>query len=276
MVARSIYHSWMPELILDIELMPTPFMHLHIAEQIKESLKDQSGQERNLFAVLDDEWPAFYLGSVAPDYQTLCGVPREVTHFYGLPPAPDNQAYPRMLARYPQLSSADRLPADQAVFVAAYAAHLMLDLIWFRKIVVPKFYNAPQLGDVQKRHLLHLILLSYLDKLAFEALPDNAGNTLASAHPDHWLPFAADEDLRAWRDFLAPQLLPGGTSQTVEIYAGRLQMTAEAFADKIDNGVWLEKNLFAQVPVTAVQEILVEAVPASIRLINGYLKGDLV
>ena len=276
MVQRSICHSWMLELILDIEIMPTPFMHLHIAEQIKESLRDQSGQEGKLSAVLDDEWPAFYLGSVAPDYQTLCGVPREATHFYGLPPAPDNQAYPRMMARYPQLANADNLPADQAVFIAAYAAHLMLDLIWFRKIVVPKFYNAQQLGDIRNRHMLHLILLGYLDKLAFEALPDTAGNSLASAHPDHWLPFAADEDLRTWRDFLVPQLLPGGASQTVEIYAERLQMTAEAFAVKMDDGVWLDKNLFAQVPMTAVQEILVAAVPASIRLINGYLNGDLV
>jgi hypothetical protein len=256
--------------------MPTPFMHLHIAEQIKESLRDQLGQKGNLTVILDAEWPAFYLGSVAPDYQTLCGVPREVTHFYSLPPAPDNQAYPRMMARYPHLADTNSLPANQAVFVAAYAAHLMLDLIWFRQIVVPKFYQAQQLGDVRKRHLLHLILLSYLDKSAFEALPDTAGKMLANAQPTRWLPFATDEELRNWRDFLVPQLLPGGVSQTVEIYAGRLQMTTEAFAAKLDDGVWLQKNLFTQVPVTAVQEILAAAVPASIQLINGYLKGDLV
>ena len=53
-------------------------------------------------------------------------------------------------------------------------------------------------------------------------------------------------------------------------------MTAEAFAAKLDDGVWLKKNLFAQVPVTAVQEILAEAVPASIQLIDGYLNGELI
>ena len=73
-----------------------------------------------------------------------------------------------------------------------------------------------------------------------------------------------------------PQLLPGGASQTVEIYAGRLQMTPEAFADKLNDGAWLQKNLFARVPVMAVQGLLAAAVPASIQLINDYLNGDLV
>ena len=180
-----------------------------------------------------------------------------------------------MMARYPQLANANSLAADQAVFIAAYSAHLMLDLIWFRQIVVPMFYDAPQLGDVRQRHFLHLILLSYLDKLALEVVPDMAGDTLSSAQPAGWLPFAADEDLRRWRDFLVPQLRPGGRSQTVEIYARRLQMTAEAFAVKLDNGVWLQKNLFDHVSVTAVQEIIAAAVPASIQLIDSYLNSEL-
>ena len=180
-----------------------------------------------------------------------------------------------MLAQYPQLAKRNDLPDDQAVFIAAYSAHLMLDLIWFRQIVVPNFYNAPQIGDIRARHLLHLILLSYLDKLAFESLPNSAGDILADAHPINWLPFAADEDLRTWRDFLVQQLRPGGRSQTVEIYAERLQMTAAAFADKLDDGVWLKKNLFAQVQVTTVQEVLTASVPATIRLINRYLDGEL-
>ena len=98
---------------------------------------------------------------------------------------------------------------------------------------------------------------------------------LAGAQPAHWLPFATDEELRNWRDFLVPQLRPGGASQTVEIYASRLQMTTEAFAAKLEDGAWLKQNLFAHVPVTAVQEILAAAVPASIQLINSYLSGEL-
>ena len=90
----------------------------------------------------------------------------------------------------------------------------MLDLIWFRQIVVPEFYNAPQLGDVRNRHLLHLILLSYLDKLAFEALPDTAGNILqisfegrvetvklASFTPNHYFDYK-DVDADGNRDYI--------------------------------------------------------------------------
>lgn len=255
--------------------MPTPFMHLHVAEQIAARLRNQAGQSDALLSLLNAHWPAFCFGSVAPDFQSLCGVPREETHFYGLPPEPDNQAYPRMLARFPELARAKELPPEQGVFVAAYSAHLLLDLIWFRQIVVPMFYNAPQLGDVRQRHLLHLVLLSYLDKLALEMLPDSAAEALAGAWPDGWLPFAPDSDLYQWRDFLVSQLRVGGDSQTAAIYAGRLQMTAAAFAAKLNDGVWLKKNLFEQVPVAAVQAIVMEAVPASIQLIDGYLNGEL-
>ncbi len=117
--------------------------------------------------------------------------------------------------------------------------------------------------------------MSYLDKLAFELLPATAAVSLSGAEPAGWLPFAADRDLYRWRDFLVPQLRVGGKSQTVEIYAGRLQMTTEAFAAKLDDGAWLKKNLFEQVSLTAVQEILAKAVPASIWLIDGYLNEEL-
>ncbi len=59
-----------------------------------------------------------------------------------------------MMARYPVLAQAKNLPPDRAVFVAAYSAHLLLDLIWFRQIVVPMFYDAPQLGDLQEATFL--------------------------------------------------------------------------------------------------------------------------
>jgi hypothetical protein len=199
-----------------------------------------------------------------------------MTHFYKLPPDPDNQAYTRMLSRYPQLTDIQQMPTGKEVFVAGYIAHLLLDLIWFRQVVVPMFYDKPQLGDVSQRHLLHLVLLTYLDKLAYEALPESAGNTLSKANPLNWLPFATDEELREWREFLVLQLLPEGMPLTAQIYAGRLHMTAEAFTAKLDDGVWLRKNLFAQVPVSAVEHILAEAVPASIRLIYRYLEGELM
>jgi hypothetical protein len=268
------WHSWIPGLIQDIDPMPTPFMHLHFAEQIKAEL-NESGRGGGRWSVLTEgSWPAFYFGSVAPDYQSICGVARHLTHFYGLPPAPDNGAYPRMLEQYPQLADASRLPAKHALFVAAYAVHLMLDLIWFHEILVPQFYDAPHLGDLGQRRLLHLILLTHLDKLALETLPETAGATLSDACPQRWLPFATDEQLRDWRDFLVAQLQPGGLSQTIQIYAERLRMTAKEFAAKLDNPQWMQDNLFARIPVTAVQERLAAAVPASLQLIDSYLSNN--
>ena len=263
----------MPGLIRGIDPMPTPFMHLQFAERIKGNLNASNEIDGRWSMLKAELWPAFYFGSVAPDYQSICGVERQLTHFYGLPPAPDNEAYPRMLAQYPQLAPASRLPAEQAWFIAAYSVHLMLDLIWFREILVPSFYNAPHLGDMHQRHLLHLILLTYLDKLAIETLPDFAGSTLSEAQPQRWLPFATDGQLRNWRDFLVAQLQPGGMLQTIQIYAGRLQMTAGEFAAKLDDPEWMQEHLFARVPVTAVQERLVAAVPASMQLIDDYLNN---
>ena len=57
---------------------------------------------RNTFAT---NWPAFYLGSVAPDVNAISAIPREGTHFYGMPPAGEEMAYPTMLAKYPQLTN---------------------------------------------------------------------------------------------------------------------------------------------------------------------------
>lgn len=252
--------------------MPTPFMHLQIAEQIRSELEARPGSDGRLLCTLLQAWPAFYLGSVAADYQTITQVPREATHFYTLPPDPDNQAYPEMLACYPELADATALPPTQGVFVAAYCAHLMLDLIWFRRILLPFFAGVSDLGSREQRRLLHDVLLTYLDKLAFDALPATAGMTLAAAQPDHWLPFADDADLVRWRDMLAAQLQPGGKLQTIEIYAGRLGMSPAAFAANLNDPTWMSDYLFAKIPVAEVQTILASAVPQSITLLTDYLK----
>jgi hypothetical protein len=132
------------------------------------------------------------------------------------------------------------------------------------------------MGDLQQRRLLHLILLACLDRLALETLPASAAQTLAQAHPRRWLPFATDEDLRQWRDFLVPQLRRGAVTRTVEIYAARLGMPPSAFAAKLEDGVWLRSHLFSQVPVSSVQTILMDAVPPTIQLVQNYCEGRLL
>jgi hypothetical protein len=252
-----------------ILFMPTPFMHLHIAEQIYEAVT-VNGNGR-LQASLAAEWPAFYLGSVAPDVNAISAIPRASTHFYDMPPTETEMAYPTMLARYPQLADLASISPGQAICVAAYSAHLMLDLIWLREVVYPFFYLPKDLGDRQQRRLTHFILLTYLDTIALRALPQTAVTTLAAAHSSQWLPFIDDAILAAWQAMLVAQLQPDSPAKTIEIYAGRLGMSPAEFAANLQNPVWMKAQVFDKIPVDKVQQILQTAVPQSIDLISDYL-----
>ncbi len=230
------------------------------------------GENGRLSTLLLAEWPAFYLGSVAPDLQAVCDLPREATHFYPMPPSPEDKAWPRMMAEYPELANARHLPADQAVFVAAYCAHLMLDLVWFWQVMLPYFAEPPNMGDLRERFLVHNVLLTWLDEQARMALPDTAVTTLAQAEPDHWLPFATDADIRQWRDRLVVQLQPGATTETVATYARRMRMSPSEYEAMLHDATWMETHLFARVPVDKVQARLETAVSDSIHLIRDYLR----
>jgi hypothetical protein len=250
--------------------MPTPFMHLHVAEQILKTVAaDGNGR---LTQTLSDEWPAFYLGSVAPDVNAISTLPRENTHFYQVPPAPEETAHLTMLAQYPQLKDVALMSPGQVVCVAAYSAHLMLDLIWLREVVYPFFYLTENLGDRQQRRLTHFILLTYLDTIALAGLPETAVTTLAAAHSNQWLPFIDDTILVAWQEMLVEQLQPGAAVKTIEIYAGRLKMSSAEFAANLRNPSWMKVQVFNKIPVDKVQQILQTAVPRSIELISNYLQ----
>lgn len=243
-------------------------MHLQVAENVLKSL--QNSHNGRLSNLLQQQWPAFYLGSVAPDFQSICHIPRENTHFYGFPPDLSHPAYEVMLEKHQSLADSRCLRPEQAVFVAAYLAHLLLDLIWFEEVVVSLFVHR-EWAERHQRRLGHFILLTYLDQLALESLPQTAVSTLATAHPNEWLPFAQDSDLVRWRDMLTTQLHPGATIQTVEIYAERLKITPAQFSAHLHDPVWMYQQLFVHVPLEQVQQVLETAVPRSITLINSYL-----
>jgi hypothetical protein len=218
---------------------------------------------------LERSWPAFYLGSVAADVQTITDIPREKTHFYGLPPGP-GEGYQRMLADFPELGHPDELTPAHAVFIAAYCAHLLLDVRWFEEVLTP-FFIGGDWGDHRHRFIVHNTLLTYLDRQARAALPDDAGAILAAAHPDRWLPFAEDTDLLRWRDLLVEQLQPGAASQTVAIYAQRLRMTPAHFEANLDDPAWMDEQLFRNVPLASVTALLDSAVAQTGELVSDYL-----
>ncbi|MCP4360336.1 MAG: zinc dependent phospholipase C family protein [Chloroflexi bacterium] len=244
-------------------------MHLQIAEQIQQKTT-RNGHGR-LHNCLTAEWPAFYLGSVAPDINAISDIPRADTHFYTLPPLPDNDAIPEMLAAYPQLARPSQMNPSQALFIAAYSAHLLLDLIWLREVVVPFFVEADHLGSREQRRLTHFILLTYLDTLALDSLPDTAVTTLSHAQPQTWLPFAPDSVLIEWRDLLVGQLHPNAPIRTIEIYAGRLRMSTAEFQAALNDAAWMEAHIFNKLPVADIQQIINSAAPRSIELIQNYL-----
>lgn len=247
--------------------MPTPFMHLQMAEWIR-SDERLCGRARTL---VEQQWPAFYLDSIAPDVNAISDITRMATHFYHIPPEPDEWGYTEMFAEYPSLAESVKLAATQAVFIAGYSAHLLLDVRWFREVLVPYFFEQGEWADNKERFLVHNILLTHLDTLAFESLPEEAGAVLAAATPDHWLPFAPDPALVQWQEAVAPQLYPGATTRTIEIYSGRMKMTPEQFAAHLHDPAWMETNLFQRVPVPQVQAMLQDAIGQSIAVINHYL-----
>jgi len=242
-------------------------MHLQIAERIlaQDLLEDGIRQLVRSFL------PAFYLGNVAPDYQTICNVPREKTHFYRLPPDPKNRGYPQMLATYPELSQPSTLRDEQAVFISAYCAHLMLDLRWYDEVLIPFFVEPVEWESNHQRFVVHNTLLTYLDKQAVTVLPKKAAKTLAAAAPMDWLPFAEDRELARWRDLLVDQLQPGARLRTIEIYAERLLLTPEEFAANLEKSTWMDEYLFKRVPIQEVQKTLTSAVHESVELISNYL-----
>lgn len=248
--------------------MPTPFMHLAVAEEIRKDPRLPPAVRRTI----EQAWPAFYLGHIAPDLQAIHDMPREATHFYRLPPDPNHRAEEALLAAHPLLATPERLAAEHAVFVAAYQAHLMLDLIWYRQVLMRHFIDVDIDMDFRQRFVIHNTLLTYLDQQALASLPEEAGESLAAARPHNWLPFATDEQLRTWRDTVARQLEPGTPIRTVEIYAERLAMTPDAFAANLAQPAWLEANVFTMAPIAEVTAVLNDSIGEAVDLIAGYLQ----
>lgn len=246
-------------------------MHLHVAEQMLTALAKRPEVNGRLHTQLCENLPAFYFGNIAPDFPAVCNFRRSDSHFHHIPPATDEDPFANMLAAYPHLRPAANLDPGHAVFIGAYGAHLLLDVMWFHQVVIPYFVEPPNLGERSHRRLLHFSTLTYLDRKARAALPAKVGSTLNAAPSDGRLPFGRASDLRQWRDLVAEQLFPGAASKTVEIFAGRLSLSPAEFAANLDNRQWMETVLFPFVPIEKIELMLQTAVPRSIQLLTDYL-----
>lgn len=250
--------------------MPTPFTHLATVPEIL----DHPGLTGGAREALRVELPAFMLGNIAPDVQTLSGQTREATHFFPVPLEAGPPAQARLLALHPSLAQPVALPLAQASFVAGYLAHLVLDQLWVAEIFEPVFGPAQPWSSFHHRLYLHNVLRAHWDAADLARLQPGTAGQLQASQPAHWLPFVRDPHLRAWRDQVAGQLEPGA-ARTVEVFAERMNADPRALAELLASPDELERQVFAHLPAGALERYRTAAVGAAAGVIEAYWSGQL-
>jgi len=251
--------------------LPTPIQHLVVAEYIL-TAPDLPPAVRARLDADDEVRGAFLFGHIAPDVQVVSRQPRESTHFYTIPPTNRRPAYRLMLSAYPELANPAHLSPAQAAFVAGYISHLLLDEAWTREIFCPVFGPGQTWADWRERLLLHNVLRTWLDRRDLPRVPVGAGDLLRRAQPDSWLPFAADADLRRWRDIVADQFTPGAAIRTVEIFARRARIPDAEFLTLLDAPV-MEQRVFTHTPLAELEAYDRRAIARTTDLTLRYLNG---
>lgn len=246
--------------------MPTPFMHLALAEEILHK-GDLSSAARGL---LHGQRGPFLLGNTAPDVQTVSGQARIESHFYTLPRDTDRPAHETLFAAHPALAEPSELPPAQAAFIAGYIAHLLLDELWLDDIFLR--YFGEDWASRQRRAFLHNVLRSWADRQDRRQLNGKVAAALREAQPQRWLPFADDADLCAWRDWLIQQLTPGQTAQTTEVFAKRMGVSTTDMEALLSSPEEMEAHVFQRIPAAALQSFHDTGYTKSVALINWYLQ----
>jgi hypothetical protein len=223
--------------------MPTPFTHLEITQRL---LKDPD-VPRAYRDLLSAHHSAFQLGNIVADARIASGVGREVTHFYAYNHPITEHPWHVMLNDHPIL----QIPHDDRhlVFLAGYVTHLATDEAWALKMVRPNFSLREWEGvdRIDKFITLHLIL-SHIDERDEAQLDDWQSDSLAQCMPDDWLPFMSDSVLCSWRDLIATQIAPTGTSQTLAILGKRLALDPTVLRNMLDSPQIMFERLWQHVP----------------------------
>lgn len=247
--------------------MPTPFMHLALAEEFLRR-DDLPPAIRRL---LTQQRGPFLLGHTAPDVQAVSGQARDETHFYAIPRVSNRPAYEALFAAHPMLAHADALPPAQAVFIAGYIAHLLLDELWLTKIF--QRYFLKDWAPLRERLFLHNVLRTWMDRQDQQRLDSGVAVALREVEPEGWLPFVSDERLRAWRDWLVEQLEPGRSVQTAEVFAQRMGVAAAEVEAVLRSPQQMEERIFRHIPRSALQTFRNIGYARSVALISRYIEA---
>lgn len=250
--------------------MPTPVMHLALAEEI---LRGDALSPDTRRLLIEQRGP-FLLGNTAPDVQTVSGQERAETHFYHVwrPPPPDESdrsAYESLFAAHPALARADALPPAQTAFVAGYIAHLLLDELWLKRIF--RRYFLQDWGPLEERLFLHNVLRTWMDRRDQRRLNGTVAPALREAEPRGWLPFVGDEHLRRWRDVLVEQFGPGRRIQTAEVFAQRMGVAVQTIKDVLASPQQMEDRIFRHLARDALESFQQVSHRQSVVLIESYI-----
>ena len=252
--------------------VPTPFYHLDIAE----SLLVQDDLPAGFRRLLEKHKSAFTFGNVAPDVQVISGQKRAETHFYNLPVEHSALTpWDRIFQLYPELFQPQTLSPVRAVFLAGYFCHLQADWYWAVEIYEPNFGVTATWNTFRQRLYLHNVLRSYMDLQGFACINGYTRESLEQVALDQWLPFAADNHLRAWRDLLADQLKPGAEIQTVEVFASRQGIPPGTYYDLLNSDEALDREIFVQLPRYHLDTYRRNLINKNIVFLETYLQ-DLV
>jgi len=248
--------------------MPTPFYHLSLAE----GLLEHPALPEEVRQFLHGSRCVFLFGSTSPDVQVVSGQPRQSTHFFNLPiQAEDLPAWEQLLLDYPLLADAEHIPATQAIFMAGYLCHLQADWLWVKEIFAPVFGPYCSWGTFSERIFLHNVLRAYLDECILPGLHTAMDVCLSRVEPEGWLPFVGDVYLCKWRDFLFPQLEPGATSQTVEVFSSRQGVSRPEFKALLASEERMQAEVFNHLPLRHVQSYHQRVLDQNSQLLSKYL-----
>ncbi len=221
--------------------MPTPFSHMRAAID----LLHHESIPADIHTALVSSYPAYVLGSVAPDARVDAPDPRAATHFYAYQQPMEKHPWLIMLDEYPQLTRSQS-EAHRA-FLAGYVAHLAMDEIWTLQMLDPYFAKGNWGEDKKYRFFVLHLLLTDMDIRELPALPAGTHTALRQATPDDWLPFMPQSILTDWQNLIYEQIKPDGISQTTEIFGQRINRSADEIDRLVHDEAWMQRELWQHV-----------------------------
>jgi len=118
---------------------------------------------------------------------------------------------------------------------------------------------------------LHNVLRAYLDLDILTKLHTGMDLCLSPVEPEGWLPFVDDRHLIEWRNLLFPQLQPGATTQTVEVFSSRQGISAPEFHALLGSEERMQLEVFEHLPLQQVQSYHQRILDENSHLLSNYL-----